>query len=158
MIGDYERSLALIYLLYGDKGLSANNHYDKLLNLGIKFLLCGEEQEATSKDDVDFDFEQDYRLIQASFKSDYGINLDKDKIHWWDFYMYLNGLTDKCILNRVRELRTYDTTQIKDLKEKRKVEKMKNKFALKKKSVPLTNKQQESVETFYKLTGLKRKE
>ena len=72
--------------------------------------------------------------------------------------MYLNGLTDKCILNRVRELRTYDTSQIKDTKEKSKIEKMKKRFALKKKSIPLTNKQQESVEAFYKLTGIKRKE
>ena len=157
-IGNYERSLAIIYLLFGDKGLNASNHYEKLLNLSIKYLSCGEKQEETSNEEPDFDFQQDYRLIQASFKSDYGINLDKEKIHYWDFYMYLNGLTDKCVLNRIRELRTYDTSQIKDIKEKNKIEKMKKRFALKKKSIPLTDKQQESVEIFYKLTGIKRKE
>jgi len=156
-IGDYERSLAIIYLLFGEKGLKISNHYEKLLNLAIKYLSCGEKQDELNDDETDFDFEQDYRLIQASFKSDYGIDLEKEKIHYWDFYMYLNGLTDKCILNRVRELRNYDTSQIKDVKEKTKIEKMKKNFSLKKKSIPLTAKQQESIETFYKLTGIKRK-
>ena len=39
-IGDYERSLAVIYKLFGDEGLECRNQ-NKLLELGIKyFYLC----------------------------------------------------------------------------------------------------------------------
>ena len=155
-IGDYERSLAIIYLLYGDIGLDNKDDYDELLRLGVKFLMCGEEPN-DDVDTPDMDFSQDYGLIRASFKSDYGIVLDKEEMHWWDFNMYLNGLTEKCVLNRVRELRTYDTSQIKDIKEKDKIEKSKRKVALKTKEPKLTIEQQKSIDTFYELTGIERK-
>ena len=157
-IGDYERSLAIIYLLFGDEGLNNKEEYNELLELSIKFLKCNEEIEESSNETPDMDFEQDLGLIKASFKSDYGITLDDEYMHWWDFYMYLKGLTENCVLNRVRELRDYDLSTIKDQKEKKKMEKAKKRFALKTKEAPITEEQQRSVDNFYKLTGLKRKE
>ena len=156
-ISDYERSLAIIYLLYGDEGLNDKENYEKLLELAVKYLSCGQDIEQSENEEQDMDFKQDISLIKASFKSDYGIVLDEEKMHWWDFYSYLNGLTEKCILNRVRELRTYDTSKIKDVKEKQKIEKAKSKFALKKEKINLTEEQQKSVDTFYILTGIERK-
>lgn len=156
-INDYERSLAIIYKLFGDAGLENREHYEQLLNLAIKYLSCGEES-SDDNNEVDMDFQQDMNLIRASFKSDYGIVLDNEQMHWWDFYMYLNGLTEKCVLNRVRELRTYDTSQIKDSKEKTKIEKAKRKVSLKSKPVKLNEKQQYGVNAFYEMTGIKRKE
>lgn len=158
-IGDYERALAIIYLLYGDDGLKNPEDQSKLLELGMKFFKCGVDTDGiSSTTKPDMDMIQDFKLIEASFKSDYGITLANEKMHWWDFYMYLNGLTDKCVLNRIRELRTFDLSQIKDAKEKNKIRDMQKRFALKEVEKPLTTKQQESVENFYKLTGLNRKE
>ena len=157
-IGDYERSLAIIYLLFGDEGLNNKDDYNELLELSIKFLKCNEEIDESPNETPDMDFEQDLGLIKASFKSDYGITLDDEYMHWWDFYMYLKGLTENCVLNRVRELRDYDLSTIKDQKEKKKMEKAKKRFALKTKEAPITEEQQRSVDNFYKLTGLKRKE
>lgn len=157
-IGDYERSLAIIYLLFGDEGLNNKDDYNELLELSIKFLKCNEEIDESPNETPDMDFEQDLGLIKASFKSDYGITLDDEYMHWWDFYMYLKGLTENCVLNRVRELRDYDLSTIKDQKEKKKMEKAKKRFALKTKVAPITEEQQRSVDNFYKLTGLKRKE
>lgn len=157
-IGDYERTLAIIYLLYGDNGLKDKENYNQLLELAIKYLKCGEDIDSTIDEEVDMDFEQDFKLIEASFRSDYGISLSKEKMHWWDFFMYLNGLSDKCVLNRVREIRDYDISELKDIKEKRKLEKAKKMYALKKKKTPITSEQQKSIDNFYKLTGIKRKE
>lgn len=156
-ISDYERSLAIIYTLFGDKGLEDRQDYEGLLKMAIKYLSCGVEAEDDNSP-IDMDFQQDMNLIRASFKSDYGIVLDKEQMHWWDFYMYVNGLTENCVLNRVRELRIYDTSQIKDSKERSKIEKSKRKVALKEEPTKLTEKQQRSVDTFYEMTGIKRKE
>ena len=157
-ISDYERGLAIIYLLFGNKGLNAKRHYEKLLELGIKYLKCGEE-DFDEIEKPNMDFEQDRWLIEISFESDYNIILKNKKyMHWWDFYRHLNGLAENCLLNRVRELRDCDLSKIKDAKEKKKLEKAKNRFALKEKEITLTDRQKENVENFYKLTGLKRKE
>ena len=106
------------------------------------------------------DFIQDYSYIKTSFRSDYGMNLDKENIHWWEFMDLMNGLSNSelgncCVLNRVRNLRNFDVSQIKDLKEKEKITKAKEQVALKKKEkeVKLTEEQQQSVDDFYKALG-----
>lgn len=158
-IGDTERALAIIYKLYGDKGLEDVKHYDKLLEIGLKFLSCGKDLENQDIEEQDMDFEQDMDYIKASFMSDYRIDLENREMHWWEFYNLLNGLSNSelgncCILNRVRNLRTFDTSQIKDVKEKNRIEKAKKQVALKKKERKLTKEQQESVDLFNKLAGL----
>ena len=35
-IGDFERALAVIYLLFGDEGINNPNDYEALLKLGLK--------------------------------------------------------------------------------------------------------------------------
>lgn len=40
------------------------------------------------------DFGQDADLIRAAFRQVYGINLDKDKIGWFEFIALLSGLPD----------------------------------------------------------------
>lgn len=159
-ISDFERALAIIYKLYGEKGLNAKNNYDKLLELGQKYLLCGKEiTDSTNKEEPDMDFEQDMVYIEASFMSDYNIDLSNTQMHWWKFYNLVNGLSNSelgncCVLNRIRNLRNYDTSQIKDSKERQKVEEAKKQVALKKKIKPLSKEQQESVERFNKLAGI----
>lgn len=157
-IGDYERAEAIIYLLFGDEGLKNQEDQPKLLDIAVKYLSCGKELQDNRNEKQDMDLIQDFKFIEASFRSDYGITLSSEKMHWWDFYMYLNGLTDKCVLNRVREIRTMDLNDIKDAKEKNKIRKIQKQFELKQKETPLTEKQKESVEKFYKLTGLNREE
>ncbi len=157
-ISDTERTLAIIYLLFGDDGLSNPRDYNKLIELGLRYLKCGLEENNDLNEKPDMDLEQDIRLIEASFKSDYGITLGDEYMHWWDFYMYLNGLTDKCVLNRIRELRTYDTSQIKSIKEKNKIQKLKKRFALREKEIVMSDAQREARNKFCELAGIKEKE
>lgn len=159
-IGTYEKALAIIYKLFGDKGLDDKQNHEKLLELGQKYLLCGKQiTDADKKDEEDMDYIQDMDYIEASFMSDYHIDLSQTEMHWWKFYNLISGLSNSemgncCVLNRIRNLRTYDTSQIKDIKERTKIEEAKRQVALKKKEKKLSKEQMESVERFNKLAGI----
>lgn len=117
-IDDLERGLAIIYLLYGDKGLQDSENWEDLLQIAVKFLKCGKEDNGTNNNEPDMSFKQDWGRIQASFVSDYKIDLSKENMHWWTFYDLIEGLTENSVLNRVRFIRNYDISQIKDQKER----------------------------------------
>lgn len=164
-IGDYERALAIVYKLFGEDGINTHQHYEKLLELAIKYLSCGKEVDIKGNEEPDMNFTQDMDYIEASFMSDYNIDLTNIEMHWWKFYNLINGLSNSemgncCVLNRVRNLRTYDTKDIKDPKELEKIKKAKEQVALKKKNITkmLTSEQRKNIDNFYKMTGIERKE
>ena len=159
-IGDLERALGVIYTLFGEEGINSQEDYEMLLKVAKKYLSCGIEADDMQQEEKDMDFIQDYSYIKASFRSDYGIRLDDEKMHWWEFMDLMNGLSNSelgncCILNRIRNLRNFDTKDIKDPKEKARIMKAKQQVALKKKpkEVKLTESQQKSVDEFYKSLG-----
>ena len=160
-IGDYERSLAIIYKLFGEEGINATEYYDKLLELALKFISCNKVVDNESNEEPDMDFTQDMDYIEASFMSDYNIDLANTSMHWYKFYNLINGLSNSemgncCVLNRVRNLRNYDTKEIKDPKERKKIEEAKKQVALKKehKKREYSEKEQQNMEEFYKSIGL----
>lgn len=133
-IKDEERSLAIIYLLFGEQGLNDYENWNSLLRIAIKFLSCGKEIEDeydNEEKEENMDYKQDWGYIRTSFFSDYAIDLDKEKMHWWRFYELLCGLSEKCILSRVRFIRDFDISQIKDSAEREKWIKQKEMVALK---------------------------
>lgn len=156
-VRDEERALAIIYLLFGDEGLNNPEDYNELLKKGLYFLSCGKETESNNSD-TDMDFEQDEAYIKASFYTDYGIpNIYKINMHWWEFIDLINGLKSDCVLNRVREIRNYDTSQIKDPKTLTQIMKQKESVALKRKEpeVEMTEEQKRSYEEFMKQMGMR---
>ena len=164
-IGDFERALAIIYKLFGDDGLDDSNNYEKLLELAQKYLSCGKEVDNKTNEEPDMDFIQDMDYIEASFMSDYNIDLANTEMHWWKFYNLINGLSNSemgncCVLNRIRNLRTFDTKDIKDQKELAKINEAKKQVALKKREVKkeLTYEQKRNIDNFYEKIGINRKE
>lgn len=165
-IGDTERPLAIIYKLFGDEGLDNPQNWEKLLELGIKYLSLEKYTNNIDKDvEIDMDFNEDMNYIEASFMSDYKIDLANGKMHWWKFYSLLEGLSNSelgncCVLNRVRNLRTFDLSQIKDNKEREKLAKAKEMVSLKKikHEVELTKEQEESMRKLDEIIGFKKKE
>lgn len=160
-IGDLERALGIICTIFGADALNNTNHYDKLLKWSKKWLSCGKEIKDTHEE-PDMDYIEDYDYIVASFQSDYHINLDEEEMDWYRFSNLINGLSNSefgncCVLNRIRNLRNYDVSQIKDAKEKDKIIKAKQQVALKRHKkeveVKLTKEQKESVDEFYKALG-----
>lgn len=155
-IDDYERALAIIYLLFGEKGLRSNDK-DKLLEKAKYYLSCGKEI-SKNNEEPDMDYIEDYSYIKTSFRSDYGIKLDEENIHWWEFNELMNGLSnselgDCCVLNRIRNLRNLDLKEISDKKERDKLAKAKEQVALKrnKKENHLTKEQEESMKELDKI-------
>lgn len=130
-ISDEERALAIIYVLFGNEGMDDSENWNELLKLAIKYLNCGKEV-VDDKEESNMDYQQDMEYIESSFFYDYKIDLPNIKMHWWKFYNLLCGLSEKCILNRVRFIRDFDTSQIKNSKEKQKWIKQKQRVALKK--------------------------
>lgn len=164
-IGDFERALAIIYKLFGDNGLDDSNNYEKLLELAQKYLSCGKEIDSKTNEEPDMDFIQDMDYIEASFMSDYNIDLANTEMHWYKFYNLINGLSNSemgncCVLNRIRNLRTFDTKDIKDQKELSKINEAKKQVALKKRTVKknLTVEQKRNIDSFYEKIGINRKE
>lgn len=160
-IGDFERVLGIIYTIFGETGLNNTNHYEKLLKWALKWLSCGEEVKNTNEE-PDMDYVEDEKYIKSSFKYDYGYNpYEMEYLSWEEFFNDLNNLSnselgDCCVLNRVRNLRNYDVSQIKDSKERQRVAKAKEMVALKKykKENHLTKEQEESMNRLNEILGL----
>lgn len=154
-INDIERALAIICILFGEDALDDKNNYEELLIKAKKFLLCGKEEKKTKDSEVDMDFVEDYAYIKTSFRSDYGIKLDEENIHWWEFMDLMNGLSnseigDCCVLNRIRNLRNYNVNDIKDQKEKQRIIDAKKSVALKRTKKKANKEQLESANKLLK--------
>lgn len=127
-ICDTERSLALVYLLYG---FIPDADLDKFLEMAVKYLGCGESQEDHHTRNKDMDLRQDWKYILASFAADYHIDLNKEDMHFFQFMDLIQGLTEKSVLSRVREIRNYDLNEIKDSRTRAKMAEAKQMFQLK---------------------------
>lgn len=159
-IGDFERILGVICTFYGPQAIDNPNHYEKLLKWALKYLSCGQEIVNTNKQ-PDMDYTEDMDYIEASFMSDYQIDLEKEDMEWHKFNKLMNGLSNSdmgncCVLNRIRNLRNYDVSQIKDAKERQKIVKAKEMVALKKykKEKTMSKEQEESMNKFNEILGL----
>ena len=153
-INDIERALAIIYKLFGEEALEDVENREMLLEKAKKYLSCGVENVETSNEPKDMDFIQDMPYIKASFMSDYHIDLNKTDMHWWEFYELMNGLSNSdmgncCVLNRVRNLRTFNLAEIKDPREREKIRKAKKSVELKRNRRKATKEQEQSAREFY---------
>lgn len=124
-ISDTERGYGVIGILYKEEP----PNLQEALHMAVKYLQCGKEpQPEDHQPDMSFDYDENY--IKSSFMSDYRIDLDDTHMHWWKFCNLLQGLTDDCILNRVRDIRNYDISSVKDVKSREKVIRAKRNVAL----------------------------
>ena len=159
-IGNFERMLGVLCTMYGEKALDNPNHYERLLKWCLNYLSCGKEIEDTHEQ-PDMDYVEDMDYIEASFMSDYRIDLENTEMDWHKFNNLINGLSNSelgncCVLNRIRNLRNYDVSQIKDSKDRQKIAKAKEQVALKKyrKENHLTKEQEESMNRLNEILGL----
>lgn len=147
-IGNHEKSLAIIYLIFGEKGLNHGDIYQELLDKALLFLTCGRGFK-DKKGEADMDYEQDMSFIEASFMLDYNIDLENNNMHYWKFNELLSGLSEDAILSRVRYIRNYDLSEIKGAKYKKQMIEQKEAVALKKKKIRATTQQQKNSNAFF---------
>lgn len=144
-ITDYERALAIVYLLFD---IIPKKNFNLFLEKAIIFLECGENNKTTKRNiKKDFDFLKDYGLIVASFMSDFHINISVEKLHFWYFVKLIEGLKDDCILNKVRDIRNVDLSKVTDKETRDRLAEAKQFYELDDK-VP-TKEQEKSALDFY---------
>lgn len=161
-IGDLERTLAIVYLLFGDEGIDPKNRDDlsELVDLGYRYLTL-DKKPTNTNEEPDMDFIKDKKYIRSSFVQDYKYNpYDMEYLHWWDFYNDLNNLSNSefgncCVLNRIRNARNYDPSKIEDRKERENFIKFKESISLNKTDNKLTKEQEESMNRLNEIIGFK---
>ena len=66
-----------------------------------------------------YDFEQDADRIYAAFRQVYGVDLQREPLHWWEFRAMLFALPDSCLQGRIMAYRATDTSKLKGAEKKR---------------------------------------
>lgn len=128
-ITDLQRFYAIETLLLGENVDERDEMIlkDKI----IRYLKCGNEEEI-SNDEIDFDYLQDEKTVRTSIRQCYHIDLEKTpNLHWYEYNELISGLTTESLLNKIRDLRSYDISKINDEDERRKVIVAKERVALK---------------------------
>lgn len=78
-----------------------------------------------------YSFDEDAPYIYSAFLSEYGIDLIKQNLHWWQFVSLLKGLGDENKFCKIITWRAIDIDEIKDKSQKKFIRKMKNIYRLK---------------------------
>lgn len=160
-ISNFEKELGIIYTLFKTDNYNLLDDTETCLKLALKYLQGrpskAKDNLSNEKTVIDMDYNEDMGLIISSMWSEYNLDITKEKIHWWLFLDLLNGLSSECIFNKIREIRNMKLSKIKDRETREEVIKLKQIYSLDKtKKKPMTDKEKESVENFYKLTGIKK--
>ena len=164
-IENYERGLAIIYKLFGEKGLNCKNQ-NKLMELAVKYLSLGGIQKGLkneNKDKFELDFNKCEGVIKSSFKFDYNYDpYELEYLHWYDFYNDLANLSTSefgncCMLNRITSILNQDASKIKNSKDRKQLidaqKELREKYCIIKEKEQ-TEKQKESAREFYKSLGI----
>lgn len=142
-ISNIERAIGVVGILYKKEPTDLQ----EAVRMAVKYLQLGRDEFRVADHKPDMDFERDIHYIRASFRSDYGIDLSRSKdMHWWEFSELLQGLTDNCVLNRVRDLRNYDLSTVKDPKTRSRIAKAQQEVAL---TEQLSKEDQEKMDEFF---------
>lgn len=153
-INDIQRYYAIQTLLLGNNVLEED---EEILKPKIEMYLRHGEKENRSNEEIDMDYLQDEIASKVSIRQCYHMNLNEiPYMHWYEYNELLSGLTGESLLNKIRELRNYDTKDIKDTKEKRRIENAKRQVALKKKKIQPTEKQKESAMKFFEALNIRK--
>ena len=144
-IGDQERALAVVFLLFGEVPIEDMGEF---LRIAGNYLRCGEKETPQEAHERDIDFIADEKYIVASFMSDYRIDLSSVDMHFWQYIQLIQGFTDKAVMSRVREIRNYDLSELKDAKTRDKMVKAKEAVAL---PTKFSKDEQKAIDEFEKL-------
>lgn len=108
-----EELLRILRIFYKKQKVFSEGHVNGM----FWFFACGRKKKkrafprriAGINDKQPFDFKKDADLIYAGFMQQYGIDLQKENMHWWRFMILLENLGTATRLSRIMEYRTIDT-------------------------------------------------
>ena len=115
---DDEKLITILNLYYGEAVFPLLDDMDKVqeaLNGIMWFYRCGAEETAESETEEDtsgkeppFSYEHDAGYIYAAFIEAYGIDLTKNRLHWWQFRALFLGLPETVLFCRIMGYRTME--------------------------------------------------
>ena len=77
-----------------------------------------------------FDFATDEAYFYGAFLSVYGIDLNRAKLHWYDFCALFRALPDDCRLKQIIGIRAAETSKIKSPEERARIKRLKRIYSL----------------------------
>lgn len=155
-LSEYERVAIACDLLYIDFPDTINECVE-----GLKWFLNSWNHDKHKEKDEErvIDFDMDQWRIYAAFKSQYGIDLNADKLHWFSFMGLLSNL-EECSFTRVIEIRSREITGKMASAERRALKEAKVIYAIKNGTgeKPLSAEEQKAVAEFMKWAHIEAKE
>lgn len=142
--------LSLLFLAEDDLGNPLQLPDMQTATEGLVWFLTDWNHDHNTKSDkarvTDYDIDQ-WRIYSA-FRQHYGINLNTDKLHFWEFMGLLTTLPE-CAYTRVIDIRAKKITSKMGKDEKKAYTELKKVYALEQpKEVEYTDKQKESIDEF----------
>lgn len=80
----------------------------------LDFYCCGRPVSKSEPKNKVLDWEKDSATIWADFRGYFGIDLDKENFHWWEFMALFESLPKDCAIKRIMGIRAIDLSKIKD--------------------------------------------
>ena len=105
------------------------------------------------------DYDIDQWRIYSAFRTQYGINLNTDKLHFWEFMGLLSTL-DECAYTRIIDIRAKKLTKSMSKEEKEAYRKLKRVYALEesgKSSIEYTDEQKAAIDEYDKMIAEQKK-
>lgn len=109
-LAEPEKMITALQLLYG-AGIPTDL---KLAEEGLMWFMRGDQPSDDSSPDgrpPTFDFEQDNRFLYSAFRARYGIDLARERLHWFAFLALLNDLGG-CSLSEIMGIRGMDISKL----------------------------------------------
>lgn len=126
-LSDGEKTATALYLLYGN-GIPGD--LQTALDGLSWFMSCGNPTETDNADNEPpvYSFEHDSWRLVSAFRKVYGIDISREKLHWFEFVAMLGDLSGTAFTS-VIDIRTTNSEDV-DKKKRAEFIRMKNRFAL----------------------------
>ncbi len=100
----------------------------------IWFYRCGQRPDSSGSSGGSgqkaYSFEHDGSYIYSAFLQQYGMDLARENLHWWQFKALFNALSENCLFVKIMQYRTAEITSDMPKKEKERIRKLKRIYAL----------------------------
>lgn len=111
-LAEPEKMVTALRLLYGN-GIPSDS---SVAESGLRWFMAGgnvDEERVPDGKPPTFDFEQDNRLLYSAFRARYGIDLTRERLHWFAFLAMLGDLGG-CSLSDIIGIRGTDLSKLGD--------------------------------------------
>lgn len=125
-LSDSEKTFTALSLLYGN-GIPDLQTALEGLNW---FMSCGNPQETAGQENEPevYSFEQDAGRIVSAFRKNFGLDISRERLHWFEFVSMMGDLSGTAF-SSVIDIRSTDVSEV-DKKRRAEFLRMKKRFAL----------------------------